>query len=244
MIDKDPSSDIIRILMQNSSKTVLAAYLAGKPIQTALDAPSGDGWLLKALNSSAQVDGIDLYEGGGAGYRHFWKHDLDRGLPAECSMYDAVLLCEGLEHVGNPLLLLRDAHAHLNPGGLMVVTTPSVWYPQARLQYLYKGFFPSFPPLAGQVVPGTHMHITPWNFPQLWTYLKLAGFEKIEMLPEPELTGKHLHERLMAWPERWWCQHRKNKSKTAEEKEYWTICTSDTALLGRHMIVVARKQAA
>ncbi len=229
--------------MQNSSKNVLTAWLTGKPIQSALDAPSGGGWLRKALKADAQMDGIDLYDESGEGYRNFWKHDLDRGLPADCGVYDAVLSCEGLEHVGNPLLLLRDAYAHLKPGGLVVVTTPSVWYPQARLQYLYKGFFPSFPPLAGRVVPGSHMHITPWNYPQLWTYLKLAGFEQIELLPEPELSGKHLHERILAWPARWWCRRKLRKAATAEEKDFWSTCASDTALLGRHMIVVARKPA-
>jgi SAM-dependent methyltransferase len=229
--------------MQQSSKRVLTAWLADKSIQSVLDAPSGDGWLGKALGPQVVMDGIDLYEDSKQGYRHFWRHDLDRGLPVEAGEYDLVAICEGIEHVGNPLLLLRDAHAHLKPGAILAVTTPSVWYPQSRLQYLYKGFFPSFPPLAGKVVPGTHMHITPWCYPWLWTYLKLAGFEKIELLPEPELTGKHLHERILAWPSRLWCKRKLAKSRSEEETEYWKNCATDAALLGRHLILVARKPA-
>lgn len=229
--------------MQQSSKNVLTAWLQGKPVQSVLDAPSGDGWLQKALPKGTAIDGIDLYEDSKAGYRRFWRHDLDRGLPADADQYDMVAICEGIEHVGNPLLLLRDAHAHLKAGGILAVTTPSVWYPQSRLQYLYKGFFPSFPPLGGKVVPGTHMHITPWCYPWLWTYLKLAGFDRIELLPEPELTGKHLHERLLAMPARWWCQRRLRKAKCDEERDYWKTCATNTALLGRHMIVVARRPA-
>ena len=227
--------------MQNSSKQVLTNWLKGKPIHTVLDAPSGDGWLQKALPEGAVIDGIDLYEESKENYRHFWKHDLDRGLPAESDQYDLVAICEGIEHVGNPLLLLRDSFDHLKQGGILAVTTPSVWYPQSRLQYLYKGFFPSFPPLGGKVVPGTHMHITPWCYPWLWTYLKLAGFDEVELLPEPELTGKHLHERLLAWPARWWCRRKFSKARSDEERSYWKTCATDTALLGRHMIVVSRK---
>ena len=229
--------------MQQSSKDILTTWLAGKPVQSVLDAPSGGGWLGRALGSQVVIDGVDLYEETQPGYRQFWRHDLDRGLPAEAGEYDLVAICEGLEHVGNPLLLLRDAFTHTKPGGIVAVTTPSVWYPQARLQYLARGFFPSFPPLAGKVVPGTHMHITPWSYPQLWTYLKLAGFDRIELLPEPALTGKHLHERLLVWPARIYCRGKQRKARTQEEREFWGVCASDAALLGRHLNMVARRPA-
>ncbi len=229
--------------MQESSKNVLTGWLAGKSIQTVLDAPSGDGWLARPLGPVVSMDGVDLYEQSKPGYHHFWKHDLDRGLPPEASSghYDLVAICEGIEHVGNPLLLLRDAFDRLKPGGLLAVTTPSVWYPQARLQYFLRGFFPSFPALAGKVVPGTHMHITPWCYPWLWTYLKLAGFTDIELLPEPELTGKHLHERLLVWPSRLYCRGKLRKARTEDERDYWRTCGTDTALMGRHLNMVARR---
>lgn len=226
--------------MQQSSKTVLTEWIRGKAIHTVLDAPSGDGWLKDALPSGAVIDGVDLYEEGREGYRSFWKHDLDRGLPERAGQYDLIAICEGIEHVGNPLLLLRDAKAHLQPEGWLMVTTPSVWYPQSRLQYLYKGFFPSFPPLGGRVKPGTHMHITPWSYPWLWTYLRLAGFTKIELLAEPELNGKHWHERLVALPARWWCRRRERRAVSAEERDFWRTCATDTALLGRHLILIAQ----
>lgn len=228
--------------MQESSKNVLTTWLVGKSIQTVLDAPSGDGWLARSLGPAVSVDGVDLYENTKPGYRHFWKHDLDSGLPAEARRgYDLVAICEGIEHVGNPLLLLRDAWACTKPGGLLAVTTPSVWYPQARLQYSLRGFFPSFPALAGKVVPGSHMHITPWCYPWLWTYLKLAGFTGIELLPEPELTGKHLHERVLVWPARIYCRGKQRKARTEEERVFWRVCGTDASLLGRHLNVIARR---
>lgn len=195
----------------------------------------------RRASGRAAVDGVDLFADSAPGYRRFWKHDLDDGLPADCNGYDVVCCCEGLEHVGNPLGLLRAFHRALNPGGLLVVTTPNVWYPQARLQFLLRGFFPSFPPLAGKVARGTHMHITPWSFPQLFVYFKLAGFGAPQILVEPLSRAKHLHEHVFAWPARFYCRSRERNAATGEEREFWNFAASDASLLGRHLIVFARK---
>ena len=213
-------------------------------VATGDDAPAGGGWLLAALGSRAVVDGIDLYASSAPGYRRFWKHDLDKGLPADCGQYDLICCCEGLEHVGNPLLLLREFHRALKPDGLLVVTTPNIWYPQSRLQFLFRGFFPSFPPLDGKVVPGTHMHITPWSFPQLYVYFRLAGFGAPKILDEPLSRPKHFHERLLAWPAKIYCRRRERKAASAEAREFWRGAAGNASLHGRHLIAVAQKSAA
>jgi SAM-dependent methyltransferase len=226
--------------MQLSSKQTLIEFLRGKKFSTVLDAPSGIGWLAAALGGRAVLDGIDLYADA-PGYRKIWQHDLDLPLPADCGTYDLICCCEGLEHVGNPLLLLREFHRRLPTGGMLIVTTPNVWYPQARLQFLLRGFFPSFPSLAGKIVPGTHMHITPWSWPQLYLYLKLAGFTEIELVPEPMSKAKHWHEHLLAIPARMYCRSRLRKAKTDEEKFFWQTAATEASLMGRHLIVAARK---
>lgn len=230
--------------MQDSSKQVVLEFLRGQAFRTVLDAPSGGGWLLEALGTKAEVDGIDLFVDTVPGYRRFWKHDLDRGLPADCGGYDLICCCEGLEHVGNPLLLLRDCHRALRPGGTLIVTTPNVWYPQARLQYLLRGFFPSFPPLDGKVRPGAHMHITPWSWPQLYVYFRCAGFGAPQILDEPMSRAKHLHERLFAIPARAYCRSRERRAQTDEQRQFWQTAARDACLLGRHLIAVARKTGA
>ena len=227
--------------MQATSKTALTEFLRTQPFRTLLDAPAGSGWLLHALGPQTTLDGIDLYADAVPGYRRFWKHDLDTGLPAECRDYDLICCCEGLEHIGNPLLLLRAFCRALRPGGLVVVTTPNVWYPQARLQYWLRGFFPSFPPLAGRILPGTHMHTTPWSWPQLYVYLRLAGFTQARILPQPLSAAKHLYERLLAIPARCYCRGKIAKAVGAEERAFWQIAVSDAALLGRHLMVAATK---
>lgn len=224
--------------MQLTSKQTVLDFLKDKPFSTVLDAPSGAGWLAEGLMGRATLDGIDLYAGA-KGYRKIWQHDLDQPLPADCGVYDLICCCEGLEHVGNPLLLLREFFKRVAPNGRLIVTTPNVWYPQARLQYLLRGFFPSFPSLVGKIAPGTHMHITPWSWPQLYLYLRLAGFVEIKLLPEPLSVAKHLHEKLLAIPAKIHSRKRERKAATSEEKEFWKTASTSAALLGRHLIVTA-----
>ena len=227
--------------MQTSSKLAVVAFLKGRSFASALDAPSGDGWLADALGARVAVDGIDLYVDQRHRYRRFWQFDLDHGLPDDCRGFDLVCCCEGLEHVGNPLQLLRHFHRALNPGGLLIVTTPNIWYPQARLQYLLRGFFPSFPSLAGKVQAGTHMHIMPWSYPQLYVYFRLADFALPEIIAESLSRAKHLHERLLGWPAQIYCRSRIRRAQSDEERSFWKTASQPEALLGRHLIVVARR---
>jgi len=226
--------------MQPFIKQAVIEFLYDKSFSTVLDAPAGDGWLAEALGGRTGVDGVDLYSNP-KGYRKFWQHNLDEGLPADCGSYDLICCLEGLEHIGNPLLLLREFYSRLSPGGLLVVTTPNVWFPQARLQYLWRGFFPSFPCLIGKISPGTHMHITPWSWPQLYLFLKLAGFQHPEIVTGHFAKAKHLHERLFAIPGRIYCWHRARQAATEEELSFWQTAKSDASLLGRVLIVVAQK---
>jgi SAM-dependent methyltransferase len=226
--------------MQDSSKKVVLDLLSASRPATILDAPSGDGWLRKRLPYEAAVDGIDLFETRVDGYRSIFNFDLDDGLPAELPVYEAVACCEGLEHLGNPLLFLKTAKAHLADTGLLVITTPNIWYPAARLQFLIRGYFPSFPSLAGKIVRGSHMHIMPWSFPQLYLHLKLAGYTDIRMHEEPLSKAKHAWEKMVAWPQIAYCRRRAKKAPSAEERAYWQAAGSGPSVFGRHLIVTAR----
>lgn len=74
--------------------------------RTILDAPSGAGWLVLSVDSSINIDGVDLYGEKPAGYRSFYSRDLDLGLPSELPTYDMIVSCEGIEHFSNPGLFL------------------------------------------------------------------------------------------------------------------------------------------
>lgn len=217
---------------------VVARLLAEKRPATVLDAPCGSGWLRGALAFPCEIDGLDLYGAAPAGYRRFAAADLDQGLPDMPGSYDAVVSCEGLEHLANPGAFLASAHRRLAPGGLLVVSTPNVWYPEARLQYLLRGFFPSFPSLAGKVKRGTHMHLVPWSFPQLHLFLTLAGFGAIRLHDVDEPKPKRLYENLLGWPQSLYCASKARKAG-GETRDYWRQAGSRQSVYGRRLVVSA-----
>jgi SAM-dependent methyltransferase len=220
---------------------VVAALLRERRAQTVLDAPSGSGWLRAMLPDSVAMDGLDLYDARPAGYRDFRAADLDRGLPDDLPVYDAVVSCEGLEHVGNPELFLRSAAARLKSGGIFIITTPNTWHPAARIQYLLRGFFPGFPPLAGRIERGTHMHIMPWSFAQLYLYLTLTGFSDIALHELDEPKPRRAWERPFGPLARAYCNSRLRKSAGEEERGFWKQAASPQSIYGRRLVVSAVK---
>ncbi len=218
---------------------VVAGILNEIKPSSILDAPSGKGWLHSLLTFDHSIDGIDLFENKPEGYRNSLKADLDFGIPGDLEKYDAIVSCEGIEHIGNPLLFLETAKNHLVNNGLIVITTPNVWYPGARLQYFLRGFFPSFPCLVGKIRRGTHMHIMPWSYPQLFLYLKLAGYTNIKLHEVPEKKPKYLHEYIIGFPQKIYCNNRCRKASSGEEKAFWNDAGSNQSLFGRRLVVSA-----
>ena len=227
--------------MQDSSKEALLAHLKDRKFQNVLDAPSGGGWLPKALGADVAVDGIDLYVDEAPGYRKFWKFDLDEGLPEDCSDYDLICCCEGLEHVGSPLFLLRHFHRSLKPDGKLIITTPNVWYPQARIQYLFRGFFPSFPPCLESKTGNTHAHHPVVIFAALH-FFETGRFPSACHYFGAPLSPKHFHERIIGLPAKLYCRSRLKKAKTDEERMYWNQAGTQASLLGRHLIIEASNE--
>lgn len=212
--------------------------------KSVLDLPSGSGWLREQLPDTAvAIDGIDLYEQKPAGYRDFLAHDLDLAWPGSLGQYDAIVSCEGLEHIANPGLFMASARDHLNPGGTLVITTPNTWHAAARVQYLTRGFFPGFPSLAGKIKRGTHMHISPWSWPHIYMYLTLAGFEQIELHPCFGDDRTNFFDRAIASILRSNPAKKARKAATEEERRYWKTAASDASMLSRRLVVSAKKAA-
>ena len=137
---------------------------------------------------------------------------------------------------------LADARDLLTSNGLLVVTTPNIWNPASKLQFFTRGFFPGFPCLAGKIERGSHMHITPWNFSQLYLYLTLAGFTDTQLHEEELSKPKHFWEIPLAIPQKIYAKGKLKKATSDEEKYFWEICSSDRSIYSRHLIVTARKK--
>lgn len=176
-----------------------------------------------------------------AGYRYFENTDLDIGLPDNLGLYEAIVCCEGIEHFGNPDIFLKTAYTHLISKGVVIITTPNVWFPAAKLTFLLKGFFPSFPCLVGNIIRGNHMHIMPWSYPQLFLFLKLNGFENIALHDVNEKKPKRIYEYILGLPQRLYCFQKRKNALTQEERDFWTTAGSKQSVYGRRLVVSAKK---
>ena len=101
-------------------------------VRTVLDLGCGNGALAKAIaDQGMSVVGMDPSASGIAAARQalpgtrFYELgiDADPGQVAETD-FDAVVSTEVIEHLLQPRLLLRFAHAKLRPGGALLLTTP------------------------------------------------------------------------------------------------------------------------
>jgi len=218
---------------------VVANILSKLKPRTVLDAPSGGGWLRELLSFDCEIDGVDLFAEQVKGYRNFQQGDLDFGLPAEAPMYDAIVSCEGIEHLGNPKLFLESTKQHLNNRGVLIITTPNIWAPSSKVKFLLRGFFPGFPNLAGSIEKGAHMHIMPWSFPWLFLYLKLSGFDEIKLHNIEEKKPKHVAEKIFGWPQTVYCNRNAKRAASQELKTYWRDAGSLQSVYGRRLVVSA-----
>lgn len=210
-------------------------------VKTILDAPSGSGWLGESMAGHCLLDGLDLYCASSPHYNRFAAHDLNTGFPADFGCYDAIVTCEGIEHLLAPALFLRAAWEHLHPSGLLIVTTPNVWYPGAKLQYLLRGFFPGFPSLVGKIQPGSHMHLSPCSFPQLYLLLSLSGFVNIQLHRTAGAAPKHFYEKILGFPQAMYCRSKRRHAGSDEERTFWEMAGSPASLYARGLVVSAEK---
>jgi hypothetical protein len=85
------------------------------------------------------------------------------------------------------------------------------------------------------------MHITPWSFPQLFLYLKLAGYENIELHNTTDKKPQHFFEHIFGFPQKLYCKNKLKKSKSIEEKEFWKMSGSIQSIFGRRLVVSANR---
>jgi 2-polyprenyl-3-methyl-5-hydroxy-6-metoxy-1,4-benzoquinol methylase len=103
----------------------------GEPLR-ALDVGCGRGLLIEQLEGATRwiVDGVDVNE---AAVASAWRgrgniacYDVHRPPPARLGAYQIVILCDVLEHVADPVALLRAIASHLRSGGWLLINVPAI----------------------------------------------------------------------------------------------------------------------
>ncbi len=115
-----------------------------------IDIPCGTGYLSeRATREGWDVSAADLlpelWQGNPA--TKIQKADLDATLPFPDTSADAVVCCEGLEHIENPWNALREFRRILKPGGNLITSIPNTVDLRQRFRMLRRGhwghYFPS-----------------------------------------------------------------------------------------------------
>jgi len=144
----------------------------GAPGRRVLDVGCRSGALSRAYLRGNDVVGIDvdrwaLDEATRLGIETHWA-DAEQGLPFEDETFDAVVAGELLEHVRDPVALVREARRVLRPRGTLVGSVPNGFRLKNRLRFL-AGRWPENDP--------THLHIfSPDDLQAL-----LAGFDEARL---------------------------------------------------------------
>jgi SAM-dependent methyltransferase len=170
------------------------AVTATLPEGRLLDVPCGQG----ALSEKLREQGFDVFCGDydRDNYRilggHFHLLDLNKNLPYKDHEFDCVTCVEGIEHIENPHLLIREIARVLKTGGRLVITTPNIMNIKSRLYFLLRSYFDDFryfPQVSGQR-ESLGLHINPIPFGELRYILNRYGF-RIEAVSCNRFTRKY-----------------------------------------------------
>jgi SAM-dependent methyltransferase len=126
----------------------MVAELGPGANQSALDAPLGPGAMALHLHEAGYaVSGvdIDLEQSGNlpAGISRV-AGNLNARLPFADATFDLVTSLEGIEHVENHFLMLRELGRVTRPGGHLILSTPNICSLEDRLKFVLRGSFYRF----------------------------------------------------------------------------------------------------
>lgn len=114
----------------------------GKQNACIVDIPAGSGDFARYLESMGhKVVCADI-----CNLEGFVHADMEQPLPFHAGEFDIVTCLEGIEHILNPSLLLGELVHITKPGGLIIISMPSICNLWSCLTFLLTGMFYQFSP--------------------------------------------------------------------------------------------------
>lgn len=150
MIRRMPQTGFPRTGTQRILDRAFALLDEARPERGRLaDLPCGTGYLsVLAAEKGWEVTPLDLHtelwEGGNTARPV--TADLNQPLDLPDDSFDAIVCCEGIEHIENPWLVLREFSRILCPEGVLVISIPNTIDLRQRVRMLRRGFLGHYMP--------------------------------------------------------------------------------------------------
>jgi len=226
----------IRALADETPHPAVLTMIEGAPLGRVLDVPAGEGALAYSLQKSGFTD-IHCLDINAQNFKlegvSFLQYNANDELPYPNDHFDYVLSIEGIEHFESPWVFIKELTRVLKPGGTMLISTPNTYSIDARVKYLFSGYFPRFKTL--MQFPEKVMeqgldeaHIAPIYFWQLYYFLTTIGGLKLQAIKANRLVrSKHA---LGRWLEDLLAKTIRRNVNKRKFPDYGT--TSDDVLFG------------
>src|SRR4051794_10927428 len=96
-----------------------------RPETKLLDVGCGTGWLAEHFSDYTGIDGSpEAVAAAHAKQRPVVHGDVDQRLPFDDATFEGVILKDVLEHVADPVAVVRDVRRVLQPGGVVFASSP------------------------------------------------------------------------------------------------------------------------
>ncbi|MBI1370534.1 MAG: methyltransferase domain-containing protein [Planctomycetes bacterium] len=216
-----------------------------------LEVSCGSGWNLDTLRK-------DGYEVRGTNFSVHDMHaddlpidlgvDVTKALPYDDASFDALLLCDVIEHIYDHPAALKEIARVLKVGGWLIMPTPNVMRINSRLHYLLTGFLKIKRSFIGFDVPldqAFAFHNNPPQLPQTIYYMHAVGLrcelEAIEYKPKSILWWLLLAP--LIYPCTWYKLHKGEKflKGTDAAETIFRLQTSFKALCGEALVIMGQK---
>jgi SAM-dependent methyltransferase len=211
-----------------------------------LDAPCGDGGLALALRSRGyDVFAADIVpSAAGALGDRFCAADLSQPLPWPDAFFDAALSVEGIEHLENRHVYVRELGRVLKPDGVLVLTTPNIVSVRSRVRFRGSGFFHHDPRPLREAARHPLHHIGLMTFPELRYALHTAGFRIIGVSHTHIKPVSYLYAVLVPWM---WIytaiafRKERDAAQRRANREIRTALFSRSLLFGENVMVTSTR---
>ncbi len=144
----------------SSHSHLLAEFPPDGRGQRVLDVGCAGGYLSEVLAARGfTVTAIDRRGIEAPAGTEFLEADLDEGLPPLSGVFDYIICADVLEHLRDPLGMLRECRSRLVPGGVLVLSLPNSGHLYFRLNVLLG----RFPQHDRGLFDRTHLHFFTWD---------------------------------------------------------------------------------